>query len=46
MWFLEYLGAGVVSDGGLSWSEVKVLRWELVGLKRVDERGQGRDREE
>lgn len=45
MWFLAYLGAGVVKWGCLGWSEVKVLRGESVGLKRVGERGQGRDRE-
>ena len=42
---LAYRGAGVVKWGCLGWSEVKVLRGELVGLKRVGEKGQGRDRE-
>ncbi len=36
MWFLAYLGAGVVSEGCLGWSEVKVLRGVRGEIEKGD----------
>lgn len=41
MWFLAYLGAGVVKWGCLGWSEVKVLRGGISGAEEGRREGSG-----